>query len=360
MDAVTNDKELICVGYHLPEIDFRDFADRIGEDKIIFKKRVIFEEANFQKINFGRVEFRENVHFSKAKFNGIVRFLEAIFDGKVYFSRTVFMGEAEFLGTVFNGMAIFSRAVFNEGANFSRTTFNKKAYFLGTIFKRDVDFSRTTFKGDVDFLGVTFKNLTKFINVFFELAKFLHCIFEDITVFKRRETFSPDKNEVVIFNFVNFKNPQNTTFMDFPLSKISFLMTDVKDITIIARAEEILSEKLLRYKEKEEWGKINEINKNENFEKVIKILRPYLRQETVLAEYRNIRKSFEKNRTFVEASELFIKEMELLKKGLPWYEKAVYDFYYGLSKYGESIIRPIFWSVVFIFVYPLTVSPNMH
>nr|WP_281033984.1 pentapeptide repeat-containing protein [Methanotorris igneus] len=223
------------------------------------------------------------------------------------------------------------------------------------MFKRDVDFSRTTFRGDVDFLGVTFKNLTKFINVSFELAKFLHCIFEDITVFKRRETFSPDKNEVVIFNFVNFKNPQNTTFMDFPLSKISFLMTDVKDITIIAKAEEILSEKLLRYKEKEERGKINETNKNENFEKVIKILRPYLRQETVLAEYRNIRKSFEKNRTFVEASELFIKEMELLKKGLPWFEKAVYDFYYGLSKYGESIIRPIFWSAVFIFVYPLII-----
>jgi len=36
--------------------------------------------------------------------------------------------------------------------------------------------------------------------------------------------------------------------------------------------------------------------------------------ETVLKEYRNIRNSFETNRTFVEASELFIYEMDLIRR----------------------------------------------
>ncbi|MDK2790444.1 MAG: hypothetical protein PWP15_951 [Methanothermococcus sp.] len=54
----------------------------------------------------------------------------------------------------------------------------------------------------------------------------------------------------------------------------------------------------------------------------IETLLPYLREETVVKEYRDIRMSFENNRTYVEASELFIYEMDLIREStMPHYEK---------------------------------------
>jgi len=67
---------------------------------------------------------------------------------------------------------------------------------------------------------------------------------------------------------------------------------------------------------------VNENNRNKDYERVIEILKPYLRQETVLKEYRDIRISFENNRTYIEASELFIYEMDLIRRiTIPNYEK---------------------------------------
>lgn len=139
-------------------------------------------------------------------------------------------------------------------------------------------------------------------------------IFDNIALFKKKE--KNKDNGIAIFNLVNFKEP-NTTFINFPLSKTSFLLTDVKNTTIITNAEKILSDYLLEYLEI-----VNENNRNKDYERVIEILRSYLRQETVLKEYRDIRISFENNRTYIEASELFIYEMDLIRRIIiPNYEK---------------------------------------
>jgi hypothetical protein len=95
---------------------------------------------------------------------------------------------------------------------------------------------------------------------------------------------------------------------------------------------------------------------NEYVKVAINALKPHLSKETVLAEYRNIRKSFEKNRTFAEASELFIREMRMLRENLSFPEKIVHWAYDGISRYGESFLRPLMILVGSIFTLPITAS----
>jgi hypothetical protein len=198
------------------------------------------------------------------------------------------------------------------------------------------------------------------------------------------------------------------------LSKTSFLLTDVKDATITTNAEKILSEYLLEYSRRIDEGSINENDRNNDYEWAVRILKPYLRQETVLKEYRDIRKSFENNRTYVEASELFIYEMDLIRRiAVPNYEKFrnvvikynihwiltfllvfifmpsiiililailgvlylipkntirhlkgflegfAFDMYKITSNYGESITKPIVISAIFVlFMFPILL-PNV-
>ncbi|MCD5425238.1 MAG: hypothetical protein LRZ92_02095, partial [Methanosarcinaceae archaeon] len=90
------------------------------------------------------------------------------------------------------------------------------------------------------------------------------------------------------------------------------------------------------------------------FKKAIEDIIPYLRHETVLKEYRDIRKSFETHRTYSEASKLFIREMNLIKSirgdGL---KKIILNLYKFISNYGESIIIPIIWAIAFIAILPI-------
>ena len=95
---------------------------------------------------------------------------------------------------------------------------------------------------------------------------------------------------------------------------------------------------------------------NSYINEAIKVLDPYLSQETVLAEYRNIRKSFENNRTFAEASELFIREMQMLRENLSISEKVVHCIYDGLSRYGESFLRPSMLLIGAIFTLPIALN----
>ncbi|WP_052292120.1 hypothetical protein [Methanocaldococcus sp. FS406-22] len=121
--------------------------------------------------------------------------------------------------------------------------------------------------------------------------------------------------------------------------------------------KEGLSHKILRIKENKENNK----NKNLDLENKLKELlgNDYGRiinqfdDESVLAEYRNLRLSMENNRTYIEASELFKKEMELIKEKSGIFEKIIFIFYKAISYYGESIFMPFFWIVYVIFVMPL-------
>ena len=276
---------------------------------------------------------------------------------------------------------------------------------------------------------------------------FFKCIFEDVLwIEKNKEHINEG---VIIFCDSVLKEPKCVKFENLLLSKTSFLRTDVRDIVIIEESEKILDDYLLELINKKieidnDEKKIGEIIKeifsdrceqdrrNQLLEKIInqikmdnrerddfvrfsddspyndfiKILHkilPYLEEKTVLKEYSDLRKSFENSRTYVEASELFIHEMDLLRKTtMPKYEKykayvrisilliplilmatiffdlcipkiililmilawfivilcflegIAFDIYKITSNYGESITRPVIISLIFVlFVSPI-------
>jgi hypothetical protein len=84
---------------------------------------------------------------------------------------------------------------------------------------------------------------------------------------------------------------------------------------------------------------------------LIMMLGPYVTRETLLLEYKLIRKCLEANRMFTEAADLFVREMKLARERLPWrnfLEKIAHYLYDCFSRYGESINRPILFGGVFI------------
>ncbi|ADC69527.1 hypothetical protein MFS40622_0844 [Methanocaldococcus sp. FS406-22] len=402
------------------------FEKKVNFDYSVFRWMVDFSESTFKgdinfryskfdtEISFYKSEFKEgvSVNFIGSRFLGETNFSMIVFDngeinfeyseflGVVSFWKSTFVRDVSFTGLKFNREVNFSESFFKGRAVFSNVEFTEKADFATAVFN-EVNFVDVRFKY-ADFTGCVFEKLLLFSRVFFDLIKFTGAIFEGVAYFMENENNNPnqitlfdllkieylkkfkkknnkDKNRgVALFNFVNFKSPNNITFVNFPLSRTSFLLTDVKNIAIIAEAERIfdelllefvddakkildIEEKIVKIKQKiepywdilpedeknklnkrlgdykkqlnEAWKNlINKIKQKINFENddlyilfteaYVYGISPYLRPETVLKEYRDIRKSFENNRTYVEASELFIYEMDLLRKIIiPNYDK---------------------------------------
>ncbi len=372
----------------------------------------IFNYANFNNVKINKADFRntefKSVYFKNAVFSNDTDFTQAKFFnsanfngsefGKVYFTHATF-NNAEFNGVKFNSVsfqnAVFENAKFQESnfedanfynaiinsAKFNNSKFNYANFVEATLKTADfklakfgfADFYRTTFE-ETTFEGATFQNKAYFSDIATKYADFSKATFEDVAVFKKRsekihssnnpflieerwidfrqelEDEVINSNPIMIFHAATFKNPKNVTFIDFSLSNISFLLTNTSNILIIGETDEILSEKLLKAN--------NSQNKtlNNYVEKAIEALSPHLRKETVLGEYRNLRKSFENNRTYQEASNLFIREMKLLEEYLNWnsnpLEKIAHKIY-NLFSYGESIDKPMIVVLLVLFLFPL-------
>jgi hypothetical protein len=92
----------------------------------------------------------------------------------------------------------------------------------------------------------------------------------------------------------------------------------------------------------------------------------YLTRETVQLEYKLIRKCLEANRMFTEAADLFVREMRLAREHLPKrnrFERLAHRIYELVSRYGESIDRPIKLALAFIALTPiflLLYIPEVH
>jgi uncharacterized protein YjbI with pentapeptide repeats len=320
-----------------------------------FYGEIEFSGCEFENADFYGVKFK-SVSFEFCKSSGYFAFLnehpvlktenmKTVFNGDFYMKYCSFEGVVGFIGTKFEKNVELLDCNFKENSSVKfekNVEFNgEKSEFKNITFGGITEFSEVKFK-NTKFEKSIFKSAIKFIDTSFSQIFFLESVFEDLAFFKKKEE---NKDEgIAIFNLVNFKEPENTTFIDFPLSKTSFLLTDVKEITIIAKAEKILSEYLLDYLDKKNNEEIKEDNKDELYEKALEILKPYLRQETVLKEYRDMRKSFENNRTYVEASELFIYEMDLIRRIATFDERKFIEKIKPALEYG-------LWGIYFYLPY---------
>ena len=333
-----------------------NYAKFSGEGDVIFEGAefsgdggVDFQEVKFLKkgnVYFHRTKFlkKGNVYFSDAKFSG---------EGNVYFSDAEFSGKGhvDFRGAEFSGEG----NVYFSDANFSG---EGSVYFSDANFSREgnVDFTRAKFlkEGGVHFIDTQFR---KEGGMYFSDAKFF-----GVTYFIRCK-FDCE----VYFVRTNFISPNEVRFGTDNLSNVSFLNSDITRIFFdeSSRFGHSESEKQSeRFKIFDERRFEKCIMKSEN-ETNLNLEKQGLSLGSMLTSYRNLRENYEFRLRYEEAGQFFIREMEMRrvyrekfstseKKDIPkennWFIQkfSLTGLYYHLSRYGESISRPIILGVIIV------------
>jgi uncharacterized protein YjbI with pentapeptide repeats/succinate dehydrogenase flavin-adding protein (antitoxin of CptAB toxin-antitoxin module) len=278
-EAVHNNKPLLCIGCHLPEIDLSGihFNVPVFFDHTVFHEQAIFDRATFTYVSFSESTFEEKAIFSGAQFN------EAIFDGAFFsdadfrfakledtrFDGTVFktanfnkadikdvrfdntkFEKAVFQGGIFKNSE-FTEVIFNEadfagawakGISFINTLFNKADFkhfsiedgLFGFVTFEEADFSESEFFGEETFLGVRFSNRAIFDKAHFHgRVEFLHTSFQNEASFIEAD-FSPDKLEkswhprnFVAFRHTRFEKQEKVVFDGCRMARVSFIGTEI-------------------------------------------------------------------------------------------------------------------------------------
>lgn len=317
-----------------------DFDGVVFEDKALFQfatftKSAWFSSAEFQKeAEFTRTTFREEAVFIGARFKEKTWFRNVTFQGYTLFTGAVF-GEAFFTRTTFQGEAMFDGAVFQTTAKFVGAQFHKSAFFIEAIFESEADFSISVFYGGAFFIQCSFSGM----------ANFAYTTFDNQAIFINLSNGFPG---YLVFLSTAFKKPTISQIIGYPLSRVSFMTTDIEGILLVpAREEEedILDEIIL----KKGGQKSADGPSEEDLITQLKYqLGPYITRETLQFEYKLIRKCLEVNRMFTEAADFFVREMRLARQRLPrrnFLEKIAHCLYDILSRYGESINRPILFAL---------------
>jgi uncharacterized protein YjbI with pentapeptide repeats len=217
---------------------------------IEFSKYVLFDECQFDIVNFDNSKFRTSADFIKCRFND-----------RTYFRRTRFLGETKLRGIIFDSLVDFSETEFASSADFSEAKL-KRSNFTDTTFNK------------------AFFTRTEFVEAYFKLTKF--------------------KDEAK-FNFSSFIEPEKIIFTSLNLSNVSFMFSDITRIKFdnVKWGKErnefkIYDERLLE----QELEGTNE----HDFEFSL---------DDILAVYRNLRENYEFRMKYDEAGSFFIREMEL-------------------------------------------------
>jgi len=333
-----------CI-FHAEEKDHKAFETS-------FYKELERMEKEDEKFDFIGFIFPDKIDLKSRVFGKSVFFTGATFRGPADFSSVTFQKYTDFTGAEFQDEADFTTAEFQEPVSFNYAKFKKGGNFVGTKFQSLAGFKEAEFEEVSSFREVTFDGDVYFIKCRINsLIDFSFCTFNKQVLFRAAE----DNQGYLLFFSTIFREPKITYIIRYPLSRVSFLLTDVEGIYLIpARAgnEEILDEKMLRIVESEEEGGTAVGNPTDNIPaeiiKIAKQLKPYLTPETVHAEYKLIRKCLEANRMFTEAADLFIKEMRLARKLLRKtnvFERLAHHIYEFVSRYGESVNRPIILAI---------------
>jgi hypothetical protein len=177
------------------------------------------------------------------------------------------------------------------------------------------------------------------------MANFAYTTFDNQAIFINLSNGFPG---YLVFLSTAFKKPTISQIIGYPLSRVSFMTTDIEGILLVpAREEEedILDEIIL----KKGGQKSADGPSEEDLITQLKYqLGPYITRETLQFEYKLIRKCLEVNRMFTEAADFFVREMRLARQRLPrrnFLEKIAHCLYDILSRYGESINRPILFAL---------------
>lgn len=239
--------------------------------------------------------------------------------------------------------------------------FRGEANFDNVHFGDYVSFSYAKFQGRSSFFGASFDWQVHFNETDFQLAQFIQTTFRDVSSFKAPVT-RENASVMLIFHFARFEKPRQVSFLAIPFESLSFLKTDVAETLIVPPKsgmleQGILDEELLRFS----MGVGSSSKSRDDLQKGVEILSSYLTEETVIYEYKNLRQSLESNRLFNEAAELFVHEMRMARKRSGFSFEFVASWLYDkISLFGESIKRPVLWSVAIMIVIALYVDVSSN
>lgn len=370
-----------CIGYRIPIINFNEIY---LQNIVYFNKAQFFGNVNFsKKYNSSKIIFKE------CEFHEQVNFSNSVHDEEMDFSFTKFYNDVKFTSANFNDKITFESAEFKANTNFQSTIFKKKVIFQKTEFQH-VDFDLAIFYQDTDFYDVKFFNSSSFWNVKFlgkttfsrakftenadfHESEFKEGVFQD-TNFEKGGNYenclihslnfqNTISNDFTIFRNVRFSKPENVT-LNMDLTQFSFLFTD---LTRINFGDKVMWNNNERKKESLQiFQKRNENNNRFKIydERELEHNLTYSTLEAVQSVYRRLRENFDYNLRYDDAGQFFVREMELKRK---FYEKhdnskitvhkkillhvfSLLGIYYGLSKYGESLLRPTILALIIISV----------
>jgi|CXWL01.1.fsa_nt_gi uncharacterized protein YjbI with pentapeptide repeats len=327
--ATDTQTELLCFGFHLPDITLHklQFQKPVYFINIKFHGDVSIYNSTFISANFSKSEFLQKSSFENLTFN--TNFIFSDVESHVE--------DMNFRNTTFNQQSSFTRLKCNnitfDSCNFFKTNFR------GAEFNVNSKFTQTNFFMQTDFSNVRFSGKTIFIN----------------SMFANNTTFQFSKFQNTQFHNIDFKE-QPLVIFDGNLSEISFRDTD---ITRIKFAEKIIWGNDDKF---EIWDARELVKNPKNFG-----------LSSVLSTYRNLRENYEFRLMYEEAGQFFVREMDLKRKYYedpndnyntktrPFYYRyfSLTSFYSYLSRYGESFKRTLFWvgliflaSTVYNWFYP--------
>lgn len=324
-----------------------------------FKKTIIKGDVYFRGATIN-----QGVFFRKSKVNGdfkidwakigfVTRFQDAQIGGEAWFMKSTFGNYVEFISATIGKWICFTGSEINGFANFYDAKFNGNAYFSHVIFNMEAYFERTTFYQDVKFKGTLFKE-----NAFFQNSTFIgnKGLFEDITYFK-----------------AGFESArlQNVAFRHCNLTKVRFreVIFENCELSTSILPNKVMEHDEYDYKKSLKIKNLNLTSKMTPLDKIT-ILAPInlVGDANVVADvYRRIKQCLNNQGAYAEASDFYIKEMDVRRKEIyKKKDKKNYIFYTFLnftSTYGEDpknlAMLIIYYYVILIFiVYYWDINPK--
>jgi uncharacterized protein YjbI with pentapeptide repeats len=376
-----------------------DFRESVTYESICFHQRPLFLGASFKAAyfigtnflngaNFGRTTFEWGADFTAMRSNGYMDFSYAMlsrtsFEGALFSQEARFTGAdfacVDFEGATFEEKAYFGKALFYFQCNFTKTSFHEYADFSCCQFHeaifRNAQFAKGAVFSESVFGTVSFEE-TSFDSVWFHEAIFAElCImaahFERLGSFDRT-LFNRDTIEPSVLDWAKMSNPCLTWFDGAtvgPNGEVRFIQpTEYNQRNKVERNLGIdhvsfRNAQVERFNfQNVEWSKLE--GRRAIVEEALmgKPLFEYLTPQEVQEVYARLRANLEKALRYAEAGDFFVGEMEMRRLQLKGGRKllpplsnipawAVLNIYRLLALYGESLVWPVYWVILTIFLF---------
>ena len=285
-------------------------------------------------LDFSNGIFYDTESFGHRTFKKRLIFDDSIFHQDVHFYESAFIAGCSFKNTTFHQKVNFSHATFNVESSFVNATFLEKAHFADAILQ-GTSFIKTKFKKGVDFSNATL-SLPDFSETSFGVGEAVSfqstsfdrpCVFHK-TIFKGRTSFHncSFNRDNALFTF------RNCDMSGLLLTECPFFPHHIKLLDCIWPKR---------------YGKRGRLIVRDEFSEAS--------SSDVVRAYHNLHKIYYNRSEFDNnADEFYVSFMVAKRKATKgnWAGKFASLIYSILSRYGQSISRPLVYLLVMWAVFP--------